>query len=71
MMNDECGMMNDERTFAGQLNPTLHSSFRIHHFFSVASVLLSFISLFFRQEIWVGVATSNLISSSYTIGNTP
>jgi hypothetical protein len=61
-------MMNDEQRFAGQLNPTLHSSFRIHHFVSVP---LSFISLFFRQEIRVGVATSNLISSSYTIGNTP
>jgi len=34
-------------------------------------VLLSFISLFFQQEIQVGVATSDLISSSYTLGNTP
>jgi len=40
-------------------------------FFAAKSVLLSFISLFFQQEIQVGVATSDLISSSYTLGNTP
>jgi len=38
---------------------------------SSLSVLLSTIFLFFEQEIQAGVATSDLISSSYTLGNTP